>query len=145
MKVTSLSDFPSRFCPGTVLYVESKALRILRSFKSGSHFLVLKLQGIDSRQEAEGLRGKLLTVPQKEVPPLPEGSYYHYQLLGLQVHTKEGEYLGRITEILPTGSNDVYVVSHNGSEVLIPALDPVITEVNLEKGIVTVDLPEGLR
>ena len=106
---------------------------------------MLKLEGINSRSEAESLRDSFLMVPEDMVPPLPEGEYYHFQIIDMQVYTQEREYLGQITQILSTGSNDVYVVSHDGQELLIPALDEVIKEVDVERGMMTVELPEGLR
>ena len=76
---------------------------------------------------------------------MEEGEYFHFQLLGLRVLTEEREELGQITEILETGSNDVYVVSGAGGEVLIPALVDVVLEVRLDEGQMIVDLPDGLR
>ena len=89
--------------------------------------------------------GQLLTVPLAAVPSPPEGEYFHYQLLGLRVLTEEGEELGRITEILETGSNDVYVVSGDAGQVLIPALAEVIRKVQVDEGQMVVRLLDGLR
>ena len=77
--------------------------------------------------------------------PLSPGSYYHFQILDMEVWTLSGELLGAVTDILSTGSNDVYVVSKGGSETLLPAIQDVVLDVDLEKGRITVDLPEGLR
>ena len=76
---------------------------------------------------------------------MPEGEWFHFQLLGLRVLTDQGEDLGEITDILETGSNDVYVVSEGKSEILIPALKSVINEVKLDDGVMVVSLPDGLR
>jgi len=76
---------------------------------------------------------------------LPEGEYFHFQLLGIKVLTEEGEELGRISDILETGSNDVYVVTGPTGEVLVPALADVIVKVDLDQGIMEVSLPDGLR
>ena len=86
-----------------------------------------------------------MTVPLAAVPQLQEGEYYHFQLLGMNVLTEEGECLGRVREILETGSNDVYVVSGESGDVLIPALTEVIREVRLNEGLMVVKLLEGLR
>ena len=86
-----------------------------------------------------------MTVLEAAVPSLPEGEYFHYQLLGLRVLTEEGEDLGRLNEILETGSNDVYVVSNDTVELLIPALTDVIRKVDLDEGVMVVRLLDGLR
>ncbi len=86
-----------------------------------------------------------MTVPETEVPNLPEGEYFHYQIVGLNVVTEEGEDLGSISEILETGSNDVYVTSTGSGELLIPALSHVIREIRLRDGVMVVSLPDGLR
>ena len=87
----------------------------------------------------------MITVPPEAVPQLPEGEYFHFQLLGIKVLTEEGEELGRISDILETGSNDVYVVNGPTGEVLVPALADVIVKVDLDQGIMEVNLPDGLR
>jgi 16S rRNA processing protein RimM len=76
---------------------------------------------------------------------LPEGEYFHFQLIGMKVLTEDGEYLGRLREILETGSNDVYVVSGDSGELLIPALANVILKVQVTEGVMVVRLMEGLR
>ena len=86
-----------------------------------------------------------MTVPETAVPSLPEGEYFHYQIMGLQVLTEDGESLGRVSEILETGSNDVYVASGDSGELLIPALADVIREIRLSDGVMVVSLPDGLR
>jgi 16S rRNA processing protein RimM len=84
-------------------------------------------------------------VPEGMAPPLPEGAYYHFQIVDMRVYTRGKEYLGIITQVLSTGSNDVYVVCHQGRELLVPALEGVVREVDVEGRRMVVDLPEGLR
>ena len=75
----------------------------------------------------------------EEVLPLPKGHYYHYQIVGLLVETEGGTVLGRVTEVLETGSNDVYLVKDDqGREFLLPALKEVIRDIDLEKGLMLV-------
>ena len=80
-----------------------------------------------------------------EVPPLPEGSFYHHELIGLRVC--EGEvYLGEITEILETGANDVLVVKQADTpELLLPDIPDVVLDVDLDKGLMQVSVLDGLR
>lgn len=96
--------------------------------------------------EAQGLRDVLLTVPVAETLPQEPGTYYHYQLIDMDVVSTTGEELGRIAEILPTGANDVYVVLAPGKpELLIPATTDVVRNVDVAGRRMTVELLPGLR
>jgi 16S rRNA processing protein RimM len=143
LRVEPLTDFPERFEPGCSLYVEGVAYVIERCrwHKGKVH---IKLSGIDSVAAAEALRQRFLEVPEKDLKPLSEGEYYQFQILGLEVRTTEGEPLGKVTQILSTGSNDVFVVRGEGGELLIPALDDVIKAIDLDEGRMEVELVEGL-
>jgi 16S rRNA processing protein RimM len=106
---------------------------------------LIKFRGIDTQEEAERLRGVQLEVPLDEVPSLSPDSYYYFQILDMEVWTQEGEFLGVVEDIITTGSNDVYVVRQGKNEILVPALQDVIVDVDLQMGRITVDLPDGLR
>lgn len=143
VRVRPTTDFPERFTPGLRLFLKGEP-RTVQSVQWHRDSLLLKLSGVESRTEAEALRGWGLEVPEEEVVPLPEGSYYLFQILGLEVHTTGGERLGVVEEVLKTGSNDVYLVRGSGREVAVPALADVVVEVDLERKRMTVELPEGL-
>ena len=145
VRVTVWSDVPHRFDPGQDVYVEGRRYRIAAAVPYRQGQLLLSFEGVNNPNRAARLSGRNITVPASESPELPEGEYFHYQLLGLRALTTEGELLGEITEILETGSNDVYVVKGSGGEVLIPALTGVIAEVKLDEGVMLVSLPDGLR
>ena len=145
MTAEVISDSPGRFSAGGVIYVGGEPRKIQRSSSLPKGRVAIKLQGIDGPGEAASLEDSLLTVPESMAPRLPDGEYYHFQIIGMGVYTRQGEYLGQIAQILSTGSNDVYVACQGGQELLIPALDEVIVEVNLDRRVMTVDLPEGLR
>ena len=90
--------------------------------------------------------GQWIYAAVEKTPDLVPGEYYHYQLLGLSVTTDQGEHLGEISEVLATGSNDVYVVkSNNGDELLLPALQQVVKDIDLTSGAMLVHLIPGLR
>ena len=145
LKVESLTDSSHRFSPCTVLYLDGTAVRVERSRKLKGGLLV-KLNLVNDRDHARSLRGAFLTVPQKDVKPLPSGSYYYFQIIDIGVWTEGGEYLGEVKEILATGANDVYVVRDKAKrEVLVPALESVILEVHLRDKKMVVRLPQGLR
>ena len=107
--------------------------------------LLLRLAGVADRNAAEKLRGLRLYVDESEVEPLPPGSWYWFQLLGLSVREK-GRVLGEIAEILPYTANDVYVVRRqNKKDLLIPALKDVVKQVDLDAKVMEVELPAGLE
>ncbi len=107
--------------------------------------LIAQFEEIETREQAQALTGKDLFIDRDRLPGLPSGEYYHFQLIGLSVETKEGKPLGTLRAILETASNDVYVVETGGKELLIPAIEEVVSEVDLLKGKLIVDLPEGME
>jgi 16S rRNA processing protein RimM len=107
--------------------------------------MIAWFEEIVSREQAEALTGNDLFVHRDRLPQLPADEYYHFQLIGLSVLTKEGKPLGTLRSVLETGGNDVYVVVNEGKELLIPAIEDVVSEVDLLNGKLIVDLPEGLQ
>jgi 16S rRNA processing protein RimM len=105
---------------------------------------LVSFKGITNRDQAKTLIGAELFIPQSELPELDEDTYYWYDLIGIEVVTMTGEILGRIESIIETGSNDVYVVKSNEKEVLIPALESVVLDIDLAQKRMQVDLPDGL-
>ncbi|MCK5329207.1 MAG: 16S rRNA processing protein RimM, partial [Candidatus Latescibacteria bacterium] len=79
-----------------------------------------------------------------EAMPLPEGTYYTFELIGLEVVTEEGERLGRLSDVWSMPAQDVYVVDREGKEILVPALRSIIRDVDLPRQRMTVNLPDGL-
>ena len=143
--VDVMSDVSHRFDVGQPLIIRGKSYPITSSTRTPNSRVILKFQGVDSSVAARGLVGESVTVSRLSVPLLPEGEYFHFQLIGMRVLTEDGEYLGQVRDILETGSNDVYVVSGESGEVLIPALADVIRDVRVTQGVMVVRLMEGLR
>jgi 16S rRNA processing protein RimM len=143
IKAQVITDFPDRFAHGELVYVDGLPLEIEAS-RSHKQHLVLKLATVDTRQDAEKLRGKDLCIPGTSMRPLPEDEYYAFQLIDLDVITTEGKPVGRITDIMSTASNDVYVVNGESGEIPIPAIDDVVKSVDLEKRQVMIEAIEGL-
>ena len=142
VRVEVLTVHGGRFAPGARLYARGHPFVVVTSH-SRRQQLVLQLEGVETREAAEALRGALLEVPESDVPSLPTGDYYYFQILGLQVYTEEGEFLGTVADIVRTGSNDVYVVRNEESELLLPAIEDVIRSVDLAERRLTVHvLPE---
>jgi len=138
--VESLSDSPDRFRRGTVLHAGSRELTIggARPMPGG---LALKLDGVADRAAAAALRGAYLEVDEDQVEQLPEGHYYHWQLVGLRAQDPAGRELGEVVDVLEYPANDIYVVRGPGGDTLVPALASVVTSVDLAGGRMVVDLP----
>jgi len=121
-----------------------RSFRVLQVRHHKKDILILSLEGIRTREDAERWRGSEVLVHREDLPPLEEDEYYCEDLIGLDVFTKDGEYLGRITSIFSAGGSDVYVVEGDRGEVMLPAIKKVILEVDLEGQRMIVELPEGL-
>ena len=117
----------------------------LVSLNSQKRVLIVQFEEIGGMDQAQALTGKDLFIDKDRLPRLPSGEYYHFQLIGLSVETKEGKPLGTLSAVFETGGHDVYVVEKGGKELLIPAIEQVIGEVDLLNGKLIVDLPEGLQ
>lgn len=146
LRVQSYSDNPSRFRPESPVTIAGipRTVDSFRTLPDG--YALLSLDELDSVAEASKLSGEWLLAPIDTNAELEPDEYYHYQLVGLTVLTDEGENLGILSEVLQTGSNDVYVVrSDNSDEILLPAISQVVKEVDLAAGTMLVHLLDGLR
>jgi 16S rRNA processing protein RimM len=141
VEVEPLTDDTGRFHPGLLLRAGA-GVRQVEAVRNGAGTLVLKFTGVDNRDLADDLRGKYLEIETAEVQPLPEGSYYHWQLLGLEVFDVAGARVGEITDILDNPANDIYVISADDRQVLVPAVSEVVRSIDLAAGRIVVDLPE---
>lgn len=150
VRVLPLTDFPERFRGLKRLFVkrpqqaaEERGVERVRFHKK---FVILKLEGVDTRDDAETLRRALLQVAPDEVYPLPEGYYYVFQVIGLRVFDEDGRKIGVVEDVLFTGANDVYIVkTADGREILLPAVEEVIRHIDLDEGRMEVRLLPGLE
>ncbi|MBB1086701.1 ribosome maturation factor RimM [Limosilactobacillus fastidiosus] len=151
VRVIPTTDFvDKRFAKGAKLYLdESQGEPVeltIESARPHKGSLLVKFVGYDNINDVEVFRNHKLMVSEKDQQPLEDGSYYYHQIIGLTVKTVDGRELGKIKEILSPGANDVWVVQRpKQSDLLLPKIDDVIKNVDLEKGIVEVELLEGLE
>ena len=143
LKIRVVTDFPQRFIPSAEIYVNRQPMTI-DSAEWHKGKVIIKLNQIDTIEAAQRLRGQPIEIHHSQVHPLPEGQYYHFQLIGLEVWTTQGELLGNITEILTTESNDNYVVRGAKGEILIPAIEDVVKSIDLDSRRITIEPIEGL-
>lgn len=141
-----LTDFPERLVPGKTVYLgdEYTPLTIENIRNHGKQMLV-KFEILDYREDVEEMRNQFIHVQTKDSPPLPDGEYYHHQLIGLNVIDENGNLVGYIHSILETGANDVYIIRPSqGPDILLPAIRSVILEIDLNRKMIHVQIPPGL-
>ncbi len=148
VKVLPCTDFPERFAALERVFLEvggSRTPKRVERARRHKKFVLLKLEGVATPEEAGALRGAAVQVPRPEVWPLPPGRYYIFQLLGLPVYTDAGEFVGRLKDVLQTGANDVYVVAApGGKEYLVPAVREVVQEIDVSGGRIVIRPLPGL-
>lgn len=148
IKVELYTDFPERFEPGALLFLgdELEETEIL-SARPHKGNMLLKLDGVEVRAEAEAMRGQWLFVPEDEAAELEEHSYWIHDILDMEAVTETGEVLGTVVDVLFTGANEVYVVQLSGArkgELLLPAIDEVVRSVDVAARRMTVRLMAGM-
>jgi 16S rRNA processing protein RimM len=120
----------------------TRRLRLEHARPHGGVWLVT-LEGLSTPEAARALQGSRLAVRERELPGLPTGQFYCYQLVGLEVFDDSGTRLGRVSEVLSTSGNDVLVVQGSGRERLIPMIDRTVREIDLEARRIVVHPLEG--
>jgi 16S rRNA processing protein RimM len=144
VRIIPLTDFPERFFALKEVYLDaSSEVAVIENVRAHQNFFLIKFKGCNTMDEAEILRGKLLKVHREDLVPLPQGHYYIFDIIGLSVFTETGEFLGEVTDVLETGSNDVYTVEQKGkTPLLLPALKEVVKKIDLENKRMIVRLQE---
>lgn len=105
---------------------------------------LMKVEGVESYEDADSLRDSDILVDKEHLAKNSDGEYYWFELINMKVYLESGRYLGVIQGILPTGSNDVYVVRQDDAEFLIPAIHDVILKIDLNKGEMIIRAIDGL-
>lgn len=146
LRVQVLTDHPERLASVEILYVGDKLRpKKVMGVRQHQDVVLIRLDGYEDRTAAEELRGSVLYIAVEAAVPLDEDEYYEFQIEGLAVVTDEGELLGEIVEVFTApGANDVFVVHGPLGELLIPAIEDVVVELNPEAGRVVVHLLPGL-
>ncbi|MFD3445477.1 ribosome maturation factor RimM [Microbacteriaceae bacterium 4G12] len=151
IRVVSRTDFPQeRYKVGNTLYIwmeKSKTpLEVkVASYRTHKSFDLLTFDGYNNVNDVEQFKGALIKVPEEQLGELGEDEFYYHEIIGCQVVTEEGEEIGKIVEILSPGANDVWVAKRsNGKEVLIPYIEDVVVDINIDEKRITIHVMEGL-
>jgi len=145
IKVRPLSDNPERYEPGGRLWFDGvEGGFVIATVREQKDSLVITLEGVGTIEEAGRFLDKEVYVPESEVPPLPEGEYYHYQVIGTEVYTHGGKILGKVTDIMTAGEKDVYeVTGRGGRQYMIPVTDDAVDVMDIKGGRITLFPLEG--
>jgi 16S rRNA processing protein RimM len=148
INITPATDDPERFLELTEIFAVSNGnrerLQLEQVLMVGGR-PVVKIKGIDNREEAARLTNMSIEIPIGEARSLPEGSYYQFELVGCRVIDLEGTEYGVIEEVMLYPANDLYrIKSERFGEILFPAVDRFVVEVNIKEKRVVIDPPEGL-
>ncbi len=144
MVMDLMTDFPDRIKPGNQVFVGKnyREVTLINLRPNGSKLLVA-FEGFTDCDQAAVLRNQLVYIKTEDANTLPDGEFYHHEVLGMEVLDESQNLVGKVTEIITTGANDVYVIkTEEGGEVLIPAIKSVILSVERERKQMIVRLPE---
>lgn len=151
VRVISRTDFPEeRYKPGNVLNLfmpksNTPVELTVKSHRSHKNFDLLTFEGFENINEVEKFRDGILKISEDQLGDLNEGEYYYHEIIGCHVATVAGEELGKVTEILSPGANDVWVVKGSGGkEILIPYIEDVVKKVDVKEKVITIEPMEGL-
>ncbi|TWI55135.1 ribosome maturation factor RimM [Halalkalibacter nanhaiisediminis] len=152
VRVISTTDFADeRYAIGTSLMIRHEGQKEefpveVRHHRRHKNFDLLQFEGYHSINDVEKFKGATLYVSEELLKELDEGEFYYHEIIGCLVITEEGTELGKIKEIIETGANDVWVVQRigGGKDILLPYIEDVIKDINIEEKIIRVHLMEGL-
>lgn len=148
LKVKPLTDDITRFEELETVYVQKAKELIefrIQEVKYVKNMVLLKLEGIDDITEAEKYKNFYIKINRKDAVELDKDSYFIIDIIGCEVFTEENQKLGKVVDVFPTGSNDVYTVKNEeGKEILLPAIADVIKDVDVKNKKIVIHLMEGL-
>lgn len=146
VRLIPMTEFPERFKTLKIAMFDDGTSLQVESVRYHQQFVLLKFKGLDDRNAVEHLKNKLIQIERKDLMPLPEGHYHIFDIIGLSVYNEQEEYLGKISDVLQTGSNDVYVVEQQEKQpLLIPGLKTVVLTIDVAAGKMIVKLQEELE
>ncbi|MFN2488354.1 MAG: ribosome maturation factor RimM [Actinomycetota bacterium] len=143
VQVLPISDDPRRFDPGSLLVHDGAGELLVERSRRHRDRLLVKFEGIDTRTDAEGLRGALY-VAGDHVRELDEDEYWEHEIVGCEVVDPAGRVLGRVTRVVPGAAQDLLAVATEGGERLVPVVAEIVRAVEVQARRVRIDPPAGL-
>jgi len=147
VRVKFFTETPDYYLSVKIFFLENAGqllpLKVSRILPSKKGWIIF-FEEIDSRNAAENIKGCRLLLPDEQLKPLEYGEFFVHQLIGCRVEDKNGRFLGKVTDFMETGANNVYEVHNGESEFLIPDVPHVVLELDLEKQCMVIDPLPGL-
>jgi len=148
VNILPLTDSTDRFKNLVTVFLRnnnSQTTSNIEKIRIKEDTVILKLKDIENIEEAKMIVGSFLEVERKNAVKLPKDTYFIFEIIGLEVYTENNIFLGKVENVISTGSNDVYIVKgKNKKELFIPAIREVVKNVNLEKKRITINIVDGL-
>ena len=146
LKVLPLTDYMERFEELDWVYIEGNDERFyIKNVRYMPTVVLLSFKGYEDINLVKRFKDKYLFIDGNQRRDLPEDTYYIADIVGLDVYTTKGEYIGRVKDIIQTSSNDVYVIEGEGNrEIMIPSVEEFIPEICLGEGKIIIDPIEGM-
>ncbi len=148
VNIFPLTDLANRFINLTTVLLRNNTSQTtlnIEKIKIKGNTVVLKFKDIENIKEAKMIVGSFLEVERKNAVKLPKDTYFIFEIIGLEVYTENNIFLGKVENVISTGSNDVYIVKDkNKKELFIPAIHEVVKNVNLEKKRINIKMVDGL-
>ena len=148
VNVLPLTDSIDRFKNLATVFLRNKngqTVVNIEKIRIKKDMVVLKLKDIENIEEAKTIVGSFLEVERKNAVKLAKDTYFTFEIIGLEVYTEDNLFLGKVENVISTGSNDIYIVKDkNKKELFIPAIREVVKDINLEKKRITINIVDGL-
>ena len=148
IKVVPLTDSIGRFKDLVNVFIrknDSREILKINRLRINKNNVFLKFESINDLNKAKMIVGSFLEIEKSDAVELPKDSYFIFDIIGLEVYTNKNVFLGKVEDIITTGSNDVYIVKNRSNqEILIPAIHDVIKDIDLKKRRITINMVDGL-
>lgn len=148
VKVLRITDFEERFEVGKKVYIKDGANHIpfiISTHREHKGFDLITFEGLSNINDVEKYKGEYIQIREEQLTDLDEDEFYYYEIIGCEVYTTSGEFLGKVKEILAPGANDVWVVERKGmKDALIPYIEQVVKEINITDQKIVIEPMEGL-
>ena len=144
-RIMPQTDHPERYAKRKKITLDNGRDYTVQSLRQHKNVYLMKVEGIETMNDAETLRGRTIVLRPEELPPLPEGQFYVRDIIGFAAVTPEGETVGMLKDVISPGSTDVFVIAPpQGEDILVAAIADNIRNIDWEKKQIVVVLPEWI-